>query len=71
MVQSAFGHAHGNFVHPCGRIYLSSDGDGPILPELFNQISEGEVTGIVIGDGAYYTRGCNPAIIYCQATAII
>ena len=49
----------------------SSDGDSPILPELLNQIPEGEEIGTVTADGAYDTRRCHTAIIDPQATAII
>ncbi|SDW41971.1 hypothetical protein SAMN04488238_10222 [Roseicitreum antarcticum] len=30
----------------------SSDGDSPVLPELLNQIPEGEENGTVTADGA-------------------
>lgn len=49
----------------------SSDGDSPILPELLNQIPEGEEIGTVTADGAYDTRRCHAAIIDRQATPII
>ena len=49
----------------------SSDGDSPVLPELLDQIPEGEEIGTVTADGAYDTRRCNTAIIDCQAIAII
>lgn len=49
----------------------SSDGDSPVLPELLDQIPEGEEIGTVTADGAYDTRRCHTAIIDHQATAII
>ena len=49
----------------------SSDGDSPVLPELLDQIPEGEQIGTVTADGAYDTRRCHTAIIDRQATAII
>jgi len=49
----------------------SSDGDGPVLPELLNQIPEGEEIGTVTTDGVYDTRRCHTAIIDRQATPII
>ncbi len=49
----------------------SDDGDSPVLPELLDQIPEGEQIGTVTGDGAYDTRRCHTAIIERQATAII
>ncbi|MDZ4134167.1 MAG: IS5 family transposase, partial [Paracoccaceae bacterium] len=49
----------------------SSDGDSPVLPELLNQIPEGENIGTVTAEGAYDTRRCHTAIIDRQATAII
>ena len=49
----------------------SSDGDSPILPELLNQIPEGEQIGTVTADGAYDTRPCHTAIVDRQATALI
>ena len=49
----------------------SSDGDSPVLPELLDQIPEGEVIGTVTADGAYDTRRCHTAIIDHRATAII
>ncbi len=42
-----------------------------VLPELLDQIPEGEQIGTVTGDGAYDTRRCHTAIIERQATAII
>lgn len=62
----------------------SSDGDCPILPELLNQIPEGEVIGTLTDlsadccaiayrarGGAYDTRRCQAAIIDRQATPIL
>ena len=49
----------------------SSDGDSPVLPELLDQIPEGEAIGTVTADGACDTRRCHTAIIDRQATAII
>ena len=49
----------------------SSDGDSPVLPELLDQIPEGEEIGSVTADGAYDTRRCHTAITLRQATAII
>lgn len=48
-----------------------SDGDSPILPELLDQIPDGEEIGTVTADGAYDTRRCHTAIIDRQAIAII
>jgi hypothetical protein len=47
------------------------DGDSPVLPELLDQIPEGEYIGTVTADGAYDTRRCHTAIIDRQATPII
>ena len=41
------------------------------LPELLDQIPEGQEIGTVTADGAYDTRRCHTAIIDRQATAII
>ncbi len=38
----------------------SSDGDSPVLPELRDQIPEGEEIGTVTADGAYDTRRWGP-----------
>ncbi len=48
-----------------------SEGDGPVLPELLDQIPDAEEIGTVTADGAYDTRCCHTAIIDRQATAII
>lgn len=45
----------------------SSDDDSPVLPELLDQIPEGEDNA----DGARYARRCHTAIIARQAAAII
>ena len=50
---------------------LSSDGASPVLPELLDQIPEGEEIGTVTADGAHDTRHCHTAIIDRQATPII
>ena len=50
---------------------FSRDGDSPILPEMLDQIPEGEEIGTVTADCAYDTRRCDTAIIDRQATAII
>ena len=49
----------------------SSDGDSPVLPDLLDQIPEGEGIGTVTADGACDTRRCHTAIIDREATAII
>ena len=49
----------------------SRDGDSPVLPDLLEQIPDGEPIGSVTVDGAYDTRRCHTAIIERQATAII
>ena len=49
----------------------SSDDDSPVLPDLLDQIPEGEEIGTVTADGAYDTRRCHTAIIDREATAII
>lgn len=48
----------------------SSDGDSPVLPDLLDQIPEGENIGTVTADGAYDTRRCHTAIIDRQAIPI-
>lgn len=48
----------------------SSDGDSPVLPELLDQIPDGEEIGTVNTDGAYETRFCPVAILGRQVTAI-
>ncbi len=54
-----------------GEFTPSSEGDSPVLPELLDQIPEGEEIGTVTADGAYDTRRCHTTIIDRQATAII
>ena len=49
----------------------SSDRHSPVLPELQDQIPEGEEIGTVTADCAYDTRRCHTAIIDRQAPAII
>ena len=49
----------------------SRDGDGPVLPDLLDQIPAGDPIGTVTADGAYDTRRCHTAIIEREATAII
>jgi hypothetical protein len=49
----------------------SSVGDSPVLPDLLDQIPEGEEIGTGTADGAYDTRRCHTAIIARQATPII
>jgi len=49
----------------------SREGDSPVLPDLLDQIPEGEEIGSVTADGAYDTRRCHTAIINGHATAII
>ena len=49
----------------------SSDVDSPVLPELLDQIPEGEEIGTVTAEGAYDTRRCHTAIINRQSFAII
>ena len=39
------------------------NGDSPVLPDLLDQIPEGEDIGTVTADGAYDTRGCHTAVI--------
>jgi len=49
----------------------SRDGDSPVLPDLFDQIPQGEELGTVTADGAYDTRRCHSAIIARDAVPII
>ncbi len=49
----------------------SHQGDSPVLPDLLDQIPEGEQIGTVTADGAFDTRRCHTAIIERGATAII
>jgi hypothetical protein len=49
----------------------SSDGDSPVLPELLDQITEGEEIGTMTADGSHDTRRCRTAILDRQATPII
>ncbi len=50
---------------------FSGDGDSPVLPDLPDQIPEGEDIDTVTADGACDTRRCHTAIIDRHATAII
>lgn len=45
--------------------------DAPILPDLLDQIPEGQSLGIVTADGAYDTRACHAAIAERGAAAVI
>lgn len=49
----------------------SREGDSPVLPELLDQIPDGEQIGTVTADGAHDTRRCHAAFIERQAAAII
>jgi len=49
----------------------SSDGDSPVLPELPDQIPDGEEIDTVTADGTYDTRLCHTSIIVRQATPIL
>ena len=42
-----------------------------MLPELLNQIPEGQLIGKLTADGAYDTRGCHAAIAARHACAVI
>lgn len=46
-------------------------GDAPILPDLLDQIADGQCIGIVTADGAYDTRACHAAIAARGAAAVI
>jgi hypothetical protein len=48
----------------------SRAGDSPVLPDLLDQIPEGEDIGTVTADGAHDTRRCHSAIIVRGATTI-
>jgi hypothetical protein len=47
----------------------SSDGDRPVLPELLDQIPEGEEIATVTTDGTYDTHRCHTAI-HCPAVHV-
>ena len=49
----------------------SGVGDAPVLPDLLDQIPEGEEIASVTADGAYDTRGCRDAIADRGAEAVI
>jgi hypothetical protein len=45
--------------------------DAPILPDLLDQIADGQRIGMVTADGAYDTRACHAAIAARGAAAVI
>lgn len=49
----------------------SRDGGSPVLPDLLEQIPEGEDIGTVTADGACDTRRCHTAILERDAVPII
>lgn len=49
----------------------SREGDSPVLPELLDQIPDGEEIGTVTGDGAFDTRRCHSAILARGGTGVI
>lgn len=49
----------------------SGDGNNPVLPDLLDQIPEGEAMAAVTADSAYDTRRCHTAIIDRSTTTII
>lgn len=49
----------------------SREGDSPVLPELLDQIPDGEEVGTVTGDGAFDTRRCHSAILARGGTGVI
>ena len=53
------------------KVTKSSVGDGPVLPDLLNQISESQEVAFVNAYGAYDTRVCRDAIADRRANAII
>lgn len=53
------------------EVTASGVGDAPVLPDLLNQIPEGQEITFVTADGAYDTRGCRDAIAAMGADAII
>ena len=53
------------------EVTKSSVGDGPVLPDLLNQIPDDQEIGFVTADGAYDTRKCRDAIADRGANAII
>lgn len=69
--QGASGHGHRHFGYPGGGITPSSAGESPVLPELLDQIPEGEEIGTATANGDYDTRRCPNAIIDRKAIAII
>ncbi len=62
---SSDGPSHGLQANHCRAV------DSPVLPDLLDQIPEGEQIGTVTADGAYDTHRCHTAIIDRQAAAII
>ena len=48
----------------------SREGDSPVLPELLDQIPDGEEIGTVTGDGAFDTRRCHSAILARGGTGV-
>ena len=61
----------GSLDIPAIEVTKSSVGDGPVLPELLNQIPEGQEIAFVTADGAYDTRACRDAIADRGANAVI
>ena len=53
------------------EVTASHVGDAPVLPDLLDQIPEGEAIGSVTADGAYDTRRCHDAIAARGAHAVI
>ena len=53
------------------EVTKSSIGDGPVLPDLLNQIPEDQEIVSVTADGAYDTRKCRDAIADRGANAVI
>lgn len=53
------------------EVTTSNVGDAPMLPELLNQIPDGQDIGSVTADGAYDTRKCHDAIATRNAHAVI
>ncbi len=53
------------------EVTKSSVGDGPVLPDLLNQIPQDQEVAFVTADGAYDTRVCRDAIANRRANAVI
>ena len=49
----------------------SREGDSPVLPELLDQIPDGEEIGTVTGDGAFDARRCHSSILARGGTGVI